>query len=80
MCLPITLGENHGSGHFYLAETRTFLLCVDKATAAVEPVEQKKDRVNSGTQLISSLHCAPTISVCTGRALRGSGEMGKECT
>jgi hypothetical protein len=29
MCLPITLGENHGSGHFYLAETRTFLLCVD---------------------------------------------------
>jgi hypothetical protein len=29
MCLPITLGENHGSGHFYLAQTRTFLLCVD---------------------------------------------------
>ncbi len=29
MCLPITLGENHGSGHFYLAENRTFLLCVD---------------------------------------------------
>src|SRR5580698_771443 len=25
----ITLGENHGSGHFYLAKTRTFLLCVD---------------------------------------------------
>src|SRR5271154_1326554 len=31
MCLPITLGENHGSGHFYLAQTRTFLLCVDIA-------------------------------------------------
>ena len=29
MCLPNTLGENHGSGHFYLAQTRTFLLCVD---------------------------------------------------
>jgi hypothetical protein len=29
MCLPITLGENLGGGHFYLAETRTFLLCVD---------------------------------------------------
>src|SRR6202047_2202984 len=29
MCLQITLGENHGSGHFYLAKTRTFLLCVD---------------------------------------------------
>ncbi|MGC1658946.1 MAG: hypothetical protein WA737_02910, partial [Candidatus Acidiferrales bacterium] len=29
MCLPITLGGNHGSGHFYLAQNRTFLLCVD---------------------------------------------------
>src|SRR6202050_1845272 len=29
MRLQITLGENHGSGHFYLAKTRTFLLCVD---------------------------------------------------
>src|ERR1700693_1774885 len=29
MYLQITLGEDHGSGHFYLAETRTFLLCVD---------------------------------------------------
>src|SRR5580693_10346511 len=28
MCLPNTLGEDHGSGHFYLAKTRTFLLCV----------------------------------------------------
>src|SRR5208282_2661613 len=26
---PITLGGNHGSGHFYLAKNRTFLLCVD---------------------------------------------------
>jgi hypothetical protein len=26
----ITLGEDHGSGHFYLAKTRTFLLCVDR--------------------------------------------------
>src|SRR5882762_7276897 len=29
MWLPITLGESVGRGHFYLAETRTFLLCVD---------------------------------------------------
>ena len=29
MCLPITLGGNHGTGHFYLAKNRTFLLCVD---------------------------------------------------
>src|SRR5690348_9448233 len=28
-CLQNTLGEDHGSGHFYLAENRTFLLCVD---------------------------------------------------
>src|SRR5438445_315867 len=30
--LPITLGGNLGSGHFYLAENRTFLLCVDKSS------------------------------------------------
>src|SRR6266446_3824924 len=30
MWLPITLGESLGRGHFYLAEIRTFLLCVDK--------------------------------------------------
>src|ERR1700722_14588468 len=29
MCLQNTLGEDPGSGHFYLAENRTFLLCVD---------------------------------------------------
>jgi hypothetical protein len=29
MCLPSTLGEDHGSGHFYLAKNRTSLLCVD---------------------------------------------------
>jgi hypothetical protein len=29
MCLQSTLGEDHGSGHFYVAKNRTFLLCVD---------------------------------------------------
>jgi len=29
MYLQNTLGEDHGSGHFYLAKNRTFLLCVD---------------------------------------------------
>src|ERR1700747_1956492 len=29
MCLLITPGGNRGTGHFYLAENRTFLLCVD---------------------------------------------------
>jgi hypothetical protein len=27
--LPITLGGNLGSGQFYLAQNRTFLLCID---------------------------------------------------
>ncbi|HKV61097.1 MAG TPA: hypothetical protein VJO16_04230, partial [Candidatus Acidoferrum sp.] len=29
MCLQSTLGGDLGSGHFYRAENRTFLLCVD---------------------------------------------------
>ena len=29
MPLQTTLGEDHGSGHLYLAKTRTFLLCID---------------------------------------------------
>jgi hypothetical protein len=29
MCLQITLGGNHGTGHFYPAKNRTFLLCLD---------------------------------------------------
>ena len=33
--LPITRGEKVGSGHFYLAQNRTFLLCVDKTRAAL---------------------------------------------
>src|SRR5580693_3839065 len=38
MCLPNTLGEDHGSGHFYLAKTRTFLLCVDNAPFVAQPL------------------------------------------
>src|SRR5260370_28445297 len=39
MCLPITLGEDHGSGHCYLAKNRTFLLCVDtNAPAGMAPL------------------------------------------
>src|ERR1700757_1148375 len=32
MCLPVPLGEDLGSGHFYPAKNRTFLLCVDRRT------------------------------------------------
>src|SRR5207302_5111417 len=38
MCLQITLGEDLGSGHFYLAENRTFLLCVDRLPGLGYPV------------------------------------------
>jgi hypothetical protein len=41
MCLQITLGENHGTGHFYLAENRTFLLCVDNTAIWVIWVRTK---------------------------------------
>src|ERR1700676_5381295 len=41
MWLPITLGESLGGGHFYLAETRTFLLCVDKPKRAPGHTEIK---------------------------------------
>src|ERR1700681_1392821 len=46
MWLPITLGESLGGGHFYLAETRTFLLCVDTSL----PSEQAPIEI-SGVQL-----------------------------
>ena len=51
MHLQTTLGEDHGSGHFYLAKTRTFLLCVDTnglagvrvANAPVHESAQERD-------------------------------------
>src|ERR1700737_1491259 len=33
MCLPSTPGGNRGTGHFYIAKKRTFLLCVDTNAA-----------------------------------------------
>jgi hypothetical protein len=36
MCLPITPGGNHGTGLFYLAKNRTFLLCVDTKRGRIE--------------------------------------------
>ena len=35
MCLLSTPGGNRGTGHFYLAKNRTFLLCVDTCHARV---------------------------------------------
>ncbi|MGA7921450.1 MAG: hypothetical protein WCA38_17460, partial [Candidatus Acidiferrales bacterium] len=46
MCRKDTPGEDHGSGHFYLAKTRTFLLCVDMKTSQIEdkPNEDMPER------------------------------------
>src|SRR5712664_1260517 len=41
MYLQTTLGEDHGSGHFYLAKTRTFLLCVDRGCSAGRKAQKK---------------------------------------
>src|SRR2546430_9918579 len=38
MCLLITPGGNRGTGHFYLAKNRTFLLCVDTQAEVDQPV------------------------------------------
>src|SRR6267142_4112421 len=48
MWLPITLGESLGRGHFYLAETRTFLLCVD---TKLQADQAERGSWDSGTQL-----------------------------
>src|SRR6202790_3321344 len=55
MCLQITLGENHGSGHFYLAKTRTFLLCVD--TTRRETTCNPSGTVGHLRSLISCQRC-----------------------
>src|SRR6202045_990901 len=40
MCLQITLGGNRGTGHFYLAKNRTFLLCVDTKLRNFWPIDK----------------------------------------
>src|ERR1700675_1234457 len=39
MCLLSTPGGNRGTGHFYLAKNRTFLLCVDSVAARCRGLE-----------------------------------------
>src|SRR6202034_376103 len=47
MCLLITLGENLGGGHFYLAQIRTFLLCVDTDLLILSPQNENVRIVQS---------------------------------
>src|SRR5438552_2951195 len=58
MCLHITPGGNHGTGHFYLAKNRTFLLCVDTApqrtsdaSSALLPLRDLKS-VSPGIEIV----------------------------
>jgi len=81
MWLPITLGESLGRGHFYLAETRTFLLCVD-TKLPLELVHsqhvkssspEKRDYRNVGSNVRRlKFPDARNISICVGR-LEGRG-------
>src|ERR1700675_845777 len=41
MCLLSILGENHGSGHFYVARNRTFLLCVDSLSPTTATAQKR---------------------------------------
>src|SRR5580693_5679309 len=66
----ITLGENHGSGHFYLAKTRTFLLCVD-----TRDDDQADGQGAAGLGAIASVDvnvlCGEIAGPDTGAALAG---------
>ena len=42
MYLQNILGENLGSGHFYLAKNRTFLLCVDSPRFSAFLLEKRR--------------------------------------
>src|SRR5438552_7717241 len=46
MCLLITPGGNRGTGHFYLAKNRTFLLCVDNVGAIVKQETASRLKAN----------------------------------
>jgi hypothetical protein len=59
MCLRITLGGNHGTGHFYLAKNRTFLLCVDRIRFLITRVTEHAVRSHRGYE--SRLHHAHLI-------------------
>src|ERR1700694_5674998 len=45
MCLLSTLGGSLGSGHFYLAKNRTFLLCVDTQFAPASGPDEEAEMV-----------------------------------
>src|SRR6202047_2207006 len=63
MCQQSTPGENLGSGHFYLAENRTFLLCVDIQYGAIwrkysAKISRPRSSIPSVRKCRSQLHSA----------------------
>jgi len=59
MYLPSTLGEDHGSGHFYLAKNRTFLLCVDTKGARPSPSMRRPVDVKAHFHFLLSVSLFP---------------------
>ena len=72
MCLPNTPGGNLGSGSFYLAEKRTFLLCVDTFESASLIAERPGSVQSGGTSSGSRVEKPDT------RAGRWVGAGGEE--
>ena len=81
MCLPSTLGEDHGTGHSYFVENRTFLLCVDileiggtrwavcgEARDAAKALEQ--DRQLKPESVISDLRMSRMSGTIAAKAIR----------
>src|SRR6266403_1104347 len=60
MCLLITPGGNRGTGHFYLAKNRTFLLCVDMnlpGNLRAECAPARRSNAPAGKSQISPRRC-----------------------
>ena len=62
MCPPSPLGEDHGTGHFYFAKNRTFLLCVDSVNFVGLLRIVRQDKIRLAKFLFSqrsALHTSP---------------------
>ena len=67
MCLPITPGGNRGTGHFYLAKNRTFLLCVDnQRSLTLRPARSPSRLATLCTRGFSSFVASTAALIATG--------------
>ena len=72
MCLQNTLGEDPGTGHFYLAENRTFLLCIDTLSNNFNPWDCEGNAETSGGRRFGAGGCLGSIL-----GLRRSAQAGE---